>query len=151
MKYCDICGNEIEYGLQVCPFCEQSQTGTADAAPRIYRQECMTINIKGGMPDSETAIQRLDRRIQEARSKGVCCVRVIHGWGSGGTGGKLKEVTRQHLVRLKARGTIGQFIAGENYGVNTEAGKRFLRKHPFMSNSVRTDVNNPGITLVELA
>ena len=150
MKYCDTCGNEIEFSAQRCPFCERIQECSSDQSLRIRQSGCKTINIKEGMPAVEEGLQHLERSILHAKNQGISLIRIIHGYGSGGRGGKLKEATRHCLARLQTRHTIRRYFCGEDYSPTNESGRNLLRKYPSLKKHIRTDQNNPGITFAEL-
>ena len=60
-----------------------------------------TINIESGMPTVEEGRGRLERKLDDARQRGVRVVRVIHGWGSSGKGGQLRSACRALLHRAE--------------------------------------------------
>lgn len=140
----------MPFGMRVCPFCERPQDGAPDHTQRIRQSGCVTVNIKDGMPTVDEGTQRLQRHLTSLQSQGVSLVRIIHGWGSGGTGGKLKKATREQLSRMRSRRIVKQYVCGEDYSPHTEVGRNLLRKYPELKKQLRTDQNNPGITLVEL-
>lgn len=147
MKTCETCGNDIPDSASRCPFCEsQQQPLVRKAAHHLLR----TLNIKEGMPSVDEALTSLEGDLANARLSGVRVVRLIHGYGSGGTGGKLREACRAWLARkLKAR-QIKSFIPGEDYSKATNAGRDLLGRFPDLRAGEVSDRQNPGITLVEL-
>ncbi len=113
-------------------------------------KEIMTLNLEAGMPDVEQALARIDIKISEARQQGIGLIRVIHGWGSTGTGGKIKGAVPQHLADLKRRRVIRDYVRGENYSISTRQGDYLLSKYQDLKTSLPTDRKNPGITFIEL-
>ena len=55
----------------------------------------LTINLEQGMPTVEQAKQRLIAELGRARASGTKAVKLIHGYGSSGVGGKLRIGIRQ--------------------------------------------------------
>jgi hypothetical protein len=53
-----------------------------------------TLNLKEGFPTVDDARRRLLSEMQSARARGVRVIKVIHGWGSSGEGGKLGPAIR---------------------------------------------------------
>lgn len=51
------------------------------------------INLEAGMPTVELARSRLNQGLQSARMRGEKAVKIIHGYGSTGRGGKIKADT----------------------------------------------------------
>jgi len=96
------------------------------------------------------ALRRLNVELGAARSKGAKLVRVIHGYGSGGSGGKIKEAARRRLRQLKRDGRIKGMTTGEDYSKSGREGRALLKACPALKKSVRTDTGNRGITFVEL-
>ena len=149
MKICETCGNEIEDGAWKCPFCG-SHTRALPPERGTSPQRIVTINLKADLPVVAEALRRLNVQLQAAQSKGSNLVRVIHGYGSGGTGGKIKEAARRRLRRLKRDGRIRRMIAGEDYPGSGSEGRSLLKTYPRLKKSLRTDAGNRGITFVEL-
>jgi len=102
------------------------------------------------MPSVEEGIARLEGELMRARQSGVRVVRVIHGWGSTGTGGILREACRVFLKRKLAVRQVANIIYGEDYSKTTNAGRELMNHCPELKGCERSDSQNPGITFVEL-
>ena len=160
MNICLTCGNEIPDTPPMCPYCGSQQ----DASQTSYRSgkshkpgarnaisaEIITLNLETGMPDVEQALARIDMKVSEARQQGIRLIRLIHGWGSSGTGGRIKEALPQHLADLKRRRVIRGYVQGEHYSISTRQGNDLLTRYPALKATLPTDRKNPGITFVEL-
>ena len=149
MRLCSTCGNEIGDDAWECPFCESQQRGPA-ARPKKPAKPLVTVNLKSGLPAADDAVRQLNMKLVAARSRGARIVRVIHGWGSTGIGGAIKDATHEHLRRLSGSGSIRGFVPGDEYSELTVGGRNLLSAHPVLKSSLRSDRLNPGITLVEL-
>lgn len=150
MILCDVCGNDIAAGSAVCPFCDSRQkvmtvSGRDAHAPRIK-----DLNLKHDMPTGEQALERLDAGIAAAKMAGTRILRVVHGYGSSGRGGVIKELVRQHLTSGCAQGRVECFVPGEAFTVSHQDGERLLRIEPQLRRSLHRDRCNPGITFVKL-
>jgi hypothetical protein len=110
----------------------------------------MTLNLESGRPRVEDAIGRLDREIAAARMKQIRLIRVIHGWGSSGTGGAIKAAVHGHLQALARKRSIRSFTTGDHYSDYSNAGRQLLANYPSLRASLKTDRENPGITFVEV-
>lgn len=110
-----------------------------------------TVNLKAGLPSVDEARQRLLSEMAAAREGGVSVLKVIHGWGSSGEGGKLGPAVRRSLRLRVKEGKAKLVVSGERFSSDTNEGRELARRHP----SVRSDRDfnraNPGITVVELA
>jgi hypothetical protein len=109
-----------------------------------------TANVEAGMPSVDEGIKRLDGELRRAKQSGVRVVRVIHGWGSTGTGGALHDACRAFLKRKLATRQIANVIYGEDYSRTTNAGRELMDRCPELRGSERSDSQNPGITFVVL-
>ena len=110
----------------------------------------MTINIEDGMPTVEQAQRRLIGDLARARASGVKALKLIHGYGSSGVGGKLRIGVRQFLSGKKRQGSIKNFIAGEEWDIFHADSRQFIEACPDLSRDCDLGRGNAGITLVLL-
>lgn len=150
MKVCSTCGNDIPQTAGQCRFCGAFQAAPAVRSPARGRNAVTTVNIKAGLPAVDEGIARLEDEIMRAKHSGVRLVRVIHGWGSGGSEGKLKKACRALLKQKKETGRVKSFLPGEEYSRDNPAARNLANRYPELLDSERTDRHNPGITFVEL-
>lgn len=108
------------------------------------------INIKEGMPPVEGAIRKLRLELSTMRRIGINQVKVIHGYGSNGTGGSIKTATHECLRTMKNEGRIKEFCPGEQFGPFEQSGRTVISLCP----SFRKDPDwarlNDGVTVVIL-
>ena len=142
---CTTCGNELPPAAAVCPFCE-TPCGYR-APPRSAAAKFATINLKNGMPTVDEAMLHLDRALNAAILSGAQVIRIIHGWGSGGKGGAIRDETRRVLAVLQRRHRIAAVVHGEDLGERTVHGRQLLARFPILRDD-RGNIGNPGITLV---
>jgi len=147
-KDCEICGNEIPEESAICKFCGSPQRSLR--RPVGPKANIRVINLEAGKPTVADATVRLEADILRAKQAGAKVVRVIHGWGSSGAGGKLREACRGYLGRQLRSRQIKGFVAGDDYSAATVAGRGLMSRHPDLRKSERSDAGNPGITFVEL-
>lgn len=147
MKDCTECGNPIDDAKMVCPFCDSHQTGGLSSSAK--RKTCTTVNLKQDLPSAEDAVRKVEREIGSARGS-VKVLRIIHGWGSGGTGGKIKHQVHSRLETMLRQSKIQSFTPGEHYSDRTNAGRDLLRKFPDLKKTLRSDSENPGISFIEI-
>ena len=162
MNICSVCGNEFEGFTASCPYCgapagegavQENPFAMPSGGKKVQKaggQKMITVNIESGMPDVAQALQQLDMKLGVARQQGVALVKVIHGWGSSGTGGRIKAALPRHLADLRRRRVIRGFVAGDQFAISTRQGSNLISKYPELKNSMRTDRKNAGITFVEL-
>lgn len=77
------------------------------------------VNIKYDMPTADLAVRRTTYAIENGRTLGASAVKLIHGYGSTGKGGKIRLEVRAYLERQKARGQIRDYIPGERFSIST--------------------------------
>ena len=110
----------------------------------------MVVNLEEGMPTVEQAESRLIGELGRARASGAKVVKLIHGYGSSGVGGKLRISIRQFLGTKKRRNTIKAFVAGEEWDIFNEGSRRLLEACPELSRDRDLGRGNAGMTLVLL-
>ena len=71
------------------------------------------INIEYGMPTVAEAMPLLTERLRSLKKSGVKAVKIIHGYGSTGKGGRLRKATIKLLEESKTNGLIKEFVIGE--------------------------------------
>ena len=110
-----------------------------------------TVNLEAGFPSVDDARRRLLAEMDAARKDGVRVIKVVHGWGSSGEGGKLGPAIRKSLRLRVKEGKAVLVIPGERFSGDTNEGRDLLQRHPHLRRDRDFNRANPGITLVELA
>ncbi len=112
--------------------------------------EVVTINLEEGRPTGDAALRRLVSEMARYRAYGAKALKLIHGYGSSGTGGVLRTVIRKELERMKATGKIKLYVPGEHFEIFSPDTLKMLDA----CNSLRSDKDlgrfNNGITIVLL-
>ncbi|MCI9669023.1 MAG: hypothetical protein HFG19_05030, partial [Oscillospiraceae bacterium] len=72
----------------------------------------MTVNLKDGMPPAKVAVHRMFSALALAHKTHISAVKLIHGYGSTGKGGKIRGAVRRELREMKAAGKIREFVPG---------------------------------------
>jgi hypothetical protein len=107
-----------------------------------------TVNLEDGMPTVEQARLRMNHELHKARHEGCIAVKVIHGYGSSGTGGALR-IELQHDLRKAAReGAIRTFVPGEDWRITNETTWNLLKRFPEWKRDADLGRNNLGISIV---
>jgi hypothetical protein len=141
---CPHCDTPIDDGLDICPYCEEPLESAEPTDVSQRRQVVVTVNLKKGNPISEVALARLDVVLATNRVKHTDALRLIHGYGSGGLGGIIRNVVRERLEHLKYEREIRDFIPGE------ELGQADPSRFQTSFRPETADFGNPGITIVIL-
>jgi Smr domain len=106
------------------------------------------VNLEDGQPRVNEALLRLDRAITSARQDGIALVKLIHGYGSSGVGGRIKEEVASALARHKRSSLIRDFIPGEDFRISNQPTWDLLKKCPELKQDRDLSKNNRGITMV---
>ena len=113
MILCEVCGNEIcriLWGVAVIAV----QSSNCSGALRPLANLIRTVNIESGLPVVQEGLARLEAELLRARHDGVQIVRVIHGWGSSGMGGKLRLACRAYLKQKLETRQIKSYLPEKN-------------------------------------
>ncbi len=107
-------------------------------------------NLEQGKPFAEEAVRRMRFALRSARAGGTQAVKLIHGYGSSGTGGRIKTCVHKELAVMKRGGEIKDFIAGEEFTPFSEICRRALDRYPDLQKDKDYLRCNQGITIVLL-
>ena len=121
-------------------------------APRRKKQGSgiPRLNLEDGMPLVEEAVSRMNIGIQEMRVSRVKAVKLIHGYGSTGRGGKIRVGVRDELAAMKRKRLIKDFIPGEDFGPMNAASRKLAEQDKAVTRDPDYGRMNQGITVVVL-
>ena len=139
---CQVCGNDVDSQLTACPHC--GTTLHRRPVPR-EREKYRTVNLKFDMPTVDKCRQRMHQELGRARADGLQAVKFIHGYGSSGTGGKLRHAVRRSLDGLCREGKIGEVVYGEDLRDKKSA---LVKRLPLLKQDLDLKRANKGVTLV---
>ncbi len=106
------------------------------------------INLEEGMPVAEDAVSRMKQELQVMKLRRIAAVKLIHGYGSSGTGGRIRICVRQELAAMKKRNQIRDFIPGEDFGPFSGAARSLADRSRGISEDRDYGRSNHGITIV---
>jgi len=106
------------------------------------------LNLETGRPSSEEALRRLRAGIATCRNAGVKYVRVIHGYGSTGSGGAIRLAARAHLADLRRQGRLRGYVPGERFGATDAESIALVAAHPLLKQFEDWNCANPGVSLL---
>ena len=104
-------------------------------------------NLEKGMPSLEAARKNLLMILETEKRRGTKAIKIIHGYGSSGKGGVLKQGLRQLLLSKKNEGNIKDLINGENF-LFSNAMTNTLIKYPGLMSDSDFNRANSGITII---
>lgn len=150
MSLCQICGNTIDSDCLRCPYCrsEQEVHGSEQRAKRRFYQK--TVNMEDGLPTVEQALVRLQSELHAARQEKIRILTLIHGYGSTGKGGAIRQECRKMLDYLEGIGEVHTVIHGEDFNRKNGSTRHILSRFSVLSRHPHLNHNNKGITLVQM-
>lgn len=151
LPLCAICGNELDPGQFRCPFCGAKQENFQQAGNKISRPFALlhrVVNLERGHPDRTQALERLEKEIALCLLRDVRVLTLIHGYGSSGKGGVIRQEVRRRLNFLQYQGKIREIIEGERFTPQAGPGRQLLRRFPALREHRDLGRANPGITVV---
>lgn len=108
------------------------------------------VNIKSDLPTTDTAIRRVTYNIRNGKSLGAAAIKIIHGYGSSGKGGRIRTETRRYLEEQKRRGLIRGYISGEDFSIFDEGTRAAFLVCDDLRRDSDLERHNNGITIVLL-
>lgn len=150
--YCEICGNEIPHFSKKCPFCGSSQENDLLHNKSQAKKPFINVvkNLEQGLPTVEVAMRKLDVAIADAQQQQVTALTLIHGYGSSGKGGVIREECRKILDYMRGQKEIKDYIFGENFNRRSGSARDLIRRYPELGSDRNLGKTNKGITIVIL-
>ena len=106
------------------------------------------VNLEQGRPTVDMAMKYLEQALSRAKAYGYPVIKLIHGYGSSGSGGKIRTAVQRELNKYKSAGRICEFAAGENFTPFDPATQRIIAAYPEITHDNDYLKTNQGITIV---
>ena len=113
-------------------------------------RKVVVANLEEGLPTANEALLRLNFELTRARQAGALAIKIIHGYGSSGVGGVLREAVQAELRRMAADNQIRAFVAGEDWRPSNEIAWKIQKLIPELKQDRDWGKQNKGITIVLL-
>ena len=108
------------------------------------------LNLEAGMPAVSEAISRMHIGFQEMRVSRGRVVKLIHGYGSTGRGGKICAGVREELASMKRKRLIRDYIPGEDFSPMDSSSRKLAETEQNITRDPDYGRVNHGITMVVL-
>jgi hypothetical protein len=108
------------------------------------------INLEENRPTVDEMRRRLALELANAKRARVPLLKLIHGYGSSGVGGKLRGAVRVSLEQSKKRGEIRDFVQGECFRISDEIAWAMMKLYPELKQDRDLGRENRGISIVML-
>ena len=121
-------------------------------SPVVSRKPALikVVNLEEGLPTVEQARLRMEHELHLARKAGYHAVKLVHGYGSSGAGGALRNELQKDLRQAARNGSIRAFVPGEDWRVSSEATWDLLKYFPEWKQDSDLGRGNQGISIVVL-
>lgn len=106
------------------------------------------VNLERGMPTADQAVKQLTFYLHNSRAQGYKVLKLIHGYGSSGKGGRIRTASRRYLEEAAAQGRIAAYLPGERFTIFDETTRRALTRYPQLRSDRDLDRGNRGVTFV---
>ena len=126
----------------------RSARSTAACKMAKQKNALREINLEIGRPFVDQAMQRLTMELDQSRRMGCAVLKIIHGYGSSGVGGKIRTASRKHLAQLKEQGKITDVLPGEGFSIFEEATRRAFLRCDALRQDRDLDRYNRGVTFI---
>lgn len=108
------------------------------------------VNLELGMPYAADAVKRLTFEVHNSKKMGCKVLKIIHGYGSSGKGGKIRVAARERLDFLLRKREIQGFIPGEKFSIFDEQTRQLLSVCPTLRRDHDLERSNNGVTFILL-
>jgi hypothetical protein len=109
-----------------------------------------TLNIEADFPSLDDARRDVIAEIRRAKRDRVRVLKIIHGYGSSGKGGKLCTGLRKSFKLRKEEGVILDFVPGERFSIFNSVVHAMFDACPALRGDPDLEATNEGITLLWL-
>ena len=111
--------------------------------------DTLTLNLESGGPTAEEALERLTHHVRAASVAGVRALIVIHGYGSSGSGGKIKWVVRDALENNYFSDRVDEYYFGEDLAFGSSSYQTVIkRRSSLKSHLSQFKIGNAGMTVL---
>lgn len=108
------------------------------------------VNLEQGMPYASDALRRLTFEVHHSKDLGCTALKIIHGYGSTGKGGKIRVAARERLAFLQKKREIKYFIPGEKFSIFEGETLSAFRVCPELRKDQDLERANNGVTFIIL-
>ena len=105
------------------------------------------VNLERGYPTVDMALREMVSQLGTYKRQGYRAMILVHGYGSSGTGGKIKTAVKAKLRESSLSGIVKKCCGGEDW-INHK--REMLEICSQLKNFESRIAGNPGITVVIL-
>lgn len=86
------------------------------------------VNLELGRPSADEALRRLEHELAAKRHLRAKAMKIIHGYGSSGKGGRIRTASRKYLRAAQEQGRIYAVLPGERLTIFDEEARRLMAR-----------------------
>ena len=106
------------------------------------------INLEQGMPTVQVALTKLNQALRTAKATGISTIKFIHGYGSSGQGGVIRQQVLLELEKHRRKGMVKLVVPGEEFSPFFDNARRAIDLYPDLTRDRDYARTNHGITIV---
>lgn len=106
------------------------------------------VNLELGRPSADEALRRLENELAAKRRLRAKAMKIIHGYGSSGKGGRIRTASRKYLRAAQEQGRIYAVLSGERLTIFDEEARRLMARCPALREDCDRERYNCGVTFV---
>ncbi len=106
------------------------------------------VNLELGGPSADEALRRLEHELAAKRHLRAKAMKIIHGYGSSGKGGRIRTASRKYLRAAQEQGRIYAVLPGERLTIFDEEARRLMARCPALRDDCDRERYNCGVTFV---
>ena len=106
------------------------------------------VNLELGRPSADEALRRLENELAAKRHLRAKAMKIIHGYGSSGKGGRIRTASRKYLRAAQEKGRIYAVLPGERLTIFDEEARRLMARCPALRDDCDRERYNCGVTFV---
>ncbi len=108
------------------------------------------VNLELNLPYAADAVKRLTFEVHHSKDLRCTVLKIIHGYGSSGKGGKIRVAARQRLDFLQKKREIKYYIPGEKFSIFDEPTRKAFEVCPELRKDHDLERSNNGVTFIIL-
>ena len=106
------------------------------------------VNLELGRPSADEALRRLEHELAAKQHLRAKAMKIIHGYGSSGKGGRIRTASRKYLRAAQEQGRIYAVLPGERLTIFDEEARRLMARCPALRDDCDRERYNCGVTFV---
>ena len=106
------------------------------------------VNLELDRPSADEALRRLEHELAAKRHLRAKAMKIIHGYGSSGKGGRIRTASRKYLRAAQEQGRIYAVLPGERLTIFDEEARRLMARCPALRDDCDRERYNCGVTFV---